>query len=687
MIRWLPVLIILSPVLTRAQITSEHGKDTTITLQEITVRAFEYDRKLLEVPAAVAQIGERDFDRFNHTSFVPAINTIPGVRMEERSPGSYRLSIRGSTLRSPFGIRNVKIYFNGLPFTDPGGNTYLNLLDFNSIQQAEIIKGPGGSLYGAGTGGVLIMNSRLKDEDQTNIGVSLTGGTYGLLRYSLNAEAISSNTAFSIQFSHQQADGYREQSKMIRDAIQVNGHIKASENSIVSLNLFYTDLYYQTPGGLNKAQYDEDPQQARPPAGPNPGAVEQQATVYNKTFFGGVSHEYKWNNHWSNTTGIYGTFTQFDNPSIRNYEKRVENSFGGRTNTQFKFLKGKLNFGAEFQQGFSPINVYDNNAGVIGALQSNDEINSMSAIVFSQIEFFLPHEFFLTLGGSLNLFHVNYDRLSDTPPFHNKRNFDPEISPRIALLKKLNSNISIFGSISQGFSPPTVAELYPSTATFNDQLNPEKGTNYELGLHSTWLNNTFKFDVTGYSFQLRETIVVRRTSDGADYFVNAGSTSQKGIEVNVSYNGASEDRSISFSPWLSYTYNHYRFSDYMQDVNDYSGNELTGVPSSVLVGGIDFRMNAGLYGNINYTYTSELPLDDANTAFADPYNLLGMKIGYRFTLNKNFVIDVFGGVDNLLDEKYSLGNDLNAFGGRYYNAAPLRNFYFGIRGNVFAKND
>jgi len=25
-----------------------------------------------------------------------------------------------------------------------------------------------------------------------------------------------------------------------------------------------------------------------------------------------------------------------------------------------------------------------------------------------------------------------------------------------------------------------------------------------------------------------------------------------------------------------------------------------------------------------------------------------------------------------------LGNDLNAFGGRYYNAAPLRNFYGGV---------
>ena len=60
--------------------------------------------------------------------------------MDERSPGSYRLNIRGSSLRSPFGVRNVKIYYDGIPFTDPGGNTYLNQLGFYNIQSVEILK-------------------------------------------------------------------------------------------------------------------------------------------------------------------------------------------------------------------------------------------------------------------------------------------------------------------------------------------------------------------------------------------------------------------------------------------------------------------------------------------------------------------------------------------------------------------
>jgi iron complex outermembrane receptor protein len=132
-------------------------EDSVKVLQEITIRAYEADRPLLQVPASVGLVLKEDLERFNNTSLVSAANTLPGVRMEERSPGSYRFSIRGSSLRAPFGVRNVKVYWNDLPLTDAGGNTYLNQLDANTIQQMEIIKGPGSSLYGAGTGGVLLL--------------------------------------------------------------------------------------------------------------------------------------------------------------------------------------------------------------------------------------------------------------------------------------------------------------------------------------------------------------------------------------------------------------------------------------------------------------------------------------------------------------------------------------------------
>ena len=102
----------------------------TLALQEVVVKAYENNRKLIDVPAAISLINKADLNRFNNANILSAMNNNPGVRMEERSPGSYRLSIRGSSLRSPFGVRNVKVYYDGIPYTDPGGNTYLNQLGF-----------------------------------------------------------------------------------------------------------------------------------------------------------------------------------------------------------------------------------------------------------------------------------------------------------------------------------------------------------------------------------------------------------------------------------------------------------------------------------------------------------------------------------------------------------------------------
>ncbi len=148
-------------------------------LEEVIVRGYEQNRRLIDVPAAENYINRSQLNRFNNTNILYALNTTAGVKMEERSPGSYRLNIRGSSLRSPFGVRNVKIYYNNIPFTDPGGNTYLNQLGFYNFGSIEMLKGPGSSLYGAGTGGVMLIESNGLQRPQ-GITVDYTGGSFGL---------------------------------------------------------------------------------------------------------------------------------------------------------------------------------------------------------------------------------------------------------------------------------------------------------------------------------------------------------------------------------------------------------------------------------------------------------------------------------------------------------------------------
>jgi iron complex outermembrane receptor protein len=658
--------------------TQTPDKDSISVLNQVTVNAYEYGRSLLTVPAGVGVVTRKDLDRFSDASTVPGMNMVSGVRMEERSPGSYRIAVRGSSLRSPFGIRNVKFYWNDLPFTDPGGNTYFNLIDPASIGQLEIIKGPGSSLYGAGTGGVVLLKNAETKFNNQETNLSWLGGSYGLFKMTAGVQNHTEKSNASVQYAHQQSDGYRQQSAMRRDVLQAQGRYRISDKRIISANFLYSDLYYETPGGLTLSQYKQNPKQARPAGGPNPGAVSQRAAVYNTTLYAGVSQEFDINEKWSNRTGAYLTFTQFDNPTIRNYERRTEQSFGARSTSHYKSEYLNFTFGGEFQFGFSPIRTYSNKGGKVDTLQTDNEITSTTGLVFAQAEIILPAEFYLTLGGSLNFYDMNFKQFS-APVSNGDRNFKPVLSPRIALLKKINSNLSVYGSISQGFSPPTIAEVFPSAAVFNSSLKAERGTNYETGVRAA-LGKSISVEAIAYLFQLSDAITIRRNEDGGEYFVNAGGTTQKGMEFNFSFSPRlSEGNFISgLRLWTTATINRYSFSNYVKDTISYSGNKLTGVSPNIVVVGGDIVFSRNIYGNVTSSFTDRIPLDDANTAFANQYFLLGARVGYRPSIKK-LSMDIFAGADNLLNQTYSLGNDLNAQGSRFYNAAAGRNYFFGLK--------
>ena len=56
-----------------------------------------------------------------------------------------------------------------------------------------------------------------------------------------------------------------------------------------------------------------------------------------------------------------------------------------------------------------------------------------------------------------------------------------------------------------------------------------------------------------------------------------------------------------------------------------------------------------------------------------------MRAGFKGKFKQGTNFELFLGVENLLDVTYSLGNDLNAFGRRYFQPAPGINYYFGLK--------
>lgn len=648
------------------------GQDSVRVLQEVEIESFRYNRPLKDVPASISVIQAAELARFDNSSFVPVINTIPGVRMEERSPGSYRLSIRGSLIRSPFGIRNVKMYWNSLPLTDAGGNTYLNLLDLSSTGKIEVFKGPGSSLYGAGTGGVVLLSSPVTRQNAFE--ASTLFGSYGLRRIQFKGDIVKGPVSGSINYAHQESDGYRDHTALRRDAFNTDWHFSLSPKTFLSTTIFYTDVFYETPGGLTWEQFIANPKQARPAAGPNRGAEEQNASVRNKTLYTGISLDHDWNEWWSIRAGFYSSFSDFENYAITNFEQREEGNTGLRIENQGRFGKDgkhKLVAGIEYQRLGSPVKVYANNSGEQGDIRISDDLFTSQFLIFSQAEFTLPYDFLLTAGISETFLKYSFERVYPVLP-ENKSDFSGVFSPRLAILKKITDRLSVHSSISSGFSPPTLAEVRPSTNVFNEDLKAERGINYETGIRGTF--SKLSFDVTGYYFKLNETIVQQRAEDGSEFFINAGQTNQLGIEATVK---------LHLSKYIqlgsSYTYNHYRFGEYNKDGTSYEGNRLTGVPPTVAVITADVSIPSGFYMNLTGSYTDHIPLNDANDQFAREYLLVNARVGYKITWRERYRAEVFTGIDNALDERYSLGNDLNAFGRRYYNLAPGRQFFLGAK--------
>jgi iron complex outermembrane receptor protein len=660
----------------------------TRPLNEVIIKAYEQNRKLTEVGAPVNVVSKASLNRFANISILPALNTNPGVRMEERSPGSYRLNIRGSSIRSPFGVRDVKIYWNEIPLTDPGGNTYLNELGFYNFQSLEIIKGTAGSLYGAGIGGAVLINSMPAVWEQ-GVRLDYTAGSYTTNTVNAGIRLGDAEHRNILSYTRQTSDGYRQQTQTRRDVGSWETQLKASDKQTIHAYMLYSDLYYQTPGGLTLTEYNKDPKMARPAVNGQPGAIQAQAAIFQKNFTAGFSNTYRFSDHWQNTTAVYGAYTDFTNPGIRVYEYRQEPHFGGRSVFQYKTDLGigslQLNGGAEGQKGFFETRDYANNLGVEGVLQTDDRLKNWTWMGFAQADLKMDGGWTLTAGASFNENAVNITRVSVVPPVTHPIRFNNKLAPRVALLKKITPDISLYASAARGFSTPTVQELEKSNGVVGPPLQPENGIDYELGTRGSFFHGRLYFDVDAFFFHIRNAIVQRIDSFGVSYSVNAGGTSQHGLETFVSYQVQDQPQRFvsNMKVFVSWTYHDFHYSNFTQDTSNFSGHRLPSVPPQLVVTGLDVSLKAGVYANITYTYSDHLALNDANTAWAGSYDLLGGRLGIRRIIPRGrFKLDVYGGIDNAFNVKYSLGDDFNAAAGRYYNGAPGRNYYVGLSLNL-----
>lgn len=658
-------------------------------LGEVIISAYEGHRKLLETSGAVSVLGKKDLERGDGISIVNVINQSPGVRMDFYTINDYRLSIRGSSISQPsVHSGGYKVYWNDIPYSAATGATSLGSFDVNNLKDIEVIRGPASSLYGAGFGGVLLLQSQEAAHRGNSIGTEAQIGSYHTHRVTTSADVSTDKVAVSAQFTHLESDGYRDNSF----SNAKYGNIYAQfygDKSITSLLANYNYRRTGIAGDLTEEQVAENPRQST--MLPSEGFGPEFAGV-------GLNNKYIFNEKWQNSASIYyqnnygGLFT-LKAPYYSIYEKELGSNLALRNTLTYIDDLGSVHtriaFGIEHIHSNSKVSSFD--GGFNEPLLETNESMITNTTGFAQGEFTFPKDWIVTLGASYNSMYYRLQSYVDPSYFTDALN---NFSPRISLLKKMTDNTSVYASYSRGFDAPMGSDFNNHDGTFNKNLKPTTGGNAEFGFRSRLFNNKLFLDAAVYQTNLDNALVTVLYNPSAGVSIeqreNAGKIRQQGIEAILIYKiFSSNDRFIKdASLQLNYSYNHYTYKNYVTvkekddgsgpEEVDYSGKQIPGVNPNTLTASFDLYTQPGFYLTAAGFYYDRQYLTYDNTITFKSYQYLNLKIGYNKYLSNQWELNAYAGINNATGAEYSGLLSYNDSYGAYYNPAPTANYYGGL---------
>ena len=338
---------------------------------------------------------------------------------------------------------------------------------------------------------------------------------------------------------------------------------------------------------------------------------------------------------------------------------------------------------------------------VQGPITTDLETHTQQYSLFSQWDLAMPHEFVLTAGASANFIEYQLvDRLTNTGnPTHldltGRKTFDPVITPRVALRKGFGSDLSIYVSLSQGYTPPTSSDaVIGFTGEANTGLKPEHATQYEVGAKGNLFDRRLAWQVALFDLEVTDKLTSQSVFDNTGtqlyaYTVNAGDQSNKGLEATAAWSLVDQPSApvTLFRPFVSLTLSDFTYSNFKSNNNndastiDYSGKDVVGVPGTVVGYGLDAGVRGGGYLNATLEHRSAMPITYDNVHEAPAYSVLNAKIGIARALGPHLGIDAYVGGTNLTGALYYNMVFLNAnFAGAspaIYLPGPYTSRYFG----------
>lgn len=629
----------------------------------------------------------------------------PGVSLKQgNGPRDVGISIRGSNAQVGFGIRNVVIFEDGFPVTQPDGLSRTDLTDPHAYSAIDVIRGPSSALYGNyATGGAL--NFRLRTGAEIHgIDVGTDAGSFGYLNNYLAYGLKSGDFDVSLFASNVIGNGPTNHNLFNTQTINFLGSYTPTPDDKITLKVISNRLYGDLSVRLNLNQFYQNPYQQNCYAFVSTAAAKAAGcgtvNVLKNGFFGATVPEtaYQAGLHRNDTRSILGLRWEhnLDNNSIwrtqvvlddKNYNQPTGATSSLGDEPAINFMSditsrgtvfgldavhfGGVYFNTERTTGYTYNLLPGSNAPLAGVTQitpsqqTNMGLHGREEIRFNQ---FLTGVAglgaeYTNVNGILNAF--TYPKGVPTSKLTPANNDYYNIAPEGALIYRPDSDWLIKARIATGYGTPQASNLFvtPSgVAGNNTQLKSQTNLGYDLAVVWTPLD-TVRLSVDGFYEFFRNELISQSPGPSPllTYTFNAPRSEHRGVEV------AGEWR---FYPgWkarVAYTYDNQIYTQYSEQLSagtktsvfNRAGHWLPGVAPNEFTArlgyDVPFGPAKGLGAYAEYYLTDSFYADNGNLLKIPGYRIVNLNLHYDAEIQNSFIqkIGAYFEVRNVFNNSY-----------------------------------
>ncbi len=676
---------------------------------------------LYQAPAGqpATTIDRSQFDNRPSFSVGDVLRDSPGISVKQgNGPRDLGISIRGSNARNGFGIRNLVIFEDGFPVTQPDGLSRSDLIDPRAYGAIDVIRGPSSALYGNyATGGALNFRSRPGGTiDGVEYGVD--GGSFGYLNNYLAAGKKVGAFDASLFASDARGDGFIGNSWFNTQTVNFLATLQATPDDRFTVKLINNDLSIRLPIRLSLNQYYQNPFQQGCATGATAAPACGTVALFNNGFNGtrdtetavqaglgrndrrsivGGRWEHDFDNQttWRNqfvfddrnisqptgTTSAIGDFPSYNYMS--DVTKRGE-IFGMDATSYFGGFYNTLSWSSDTR------NVMPGGNATLGLLSANVVGEHTNYGLRAREELKLTQSVTAIAGVGWETTHLKgintayaYAVLNNPAATRTLTSADKEfqnIAPELALLYKLNSEWLVRGRVAAGYGTPQVGNLFViANGQFgnNTQLNTQRNLGYDLGFDWT-PNAAVKISLTGFYEFFRDELVTQATPAGApnaSYTFNAPKSEHRGVELAADW---------KFYPgWrftAAYTYLDQFYTEYTENLTNgtvfsfnRAGNRIPGISPNELTTRLSYdELSGSLKGVgafVEVQWKDSFYMDNANLLKAPGYELVNLNVHYKTDLASDYLktLSLYLEVRNVFDRTYvasanNIGNSVTTLG-------------------------